>query len=99
MRCCWCSIPGSSPRLRLSLRLEGVGAGSEEKATARAETLGGESLYSVPQHALSGIVQLAVTPGSGPGDWGSSPCPGVRLRPVNTGRFAFLNHPRARIWA
>jgi hypothetical protein len=39
--------------------------------------------------ALSGIVQLAATPGSGPGDWGSSPCPGVRLRPVNTGRFAF----------
>ena len=49
--------------------------------------------------ALSGIVQLAVTPGSGPGDWGSSPCPGVRLCPVFTGRFAFQVVARARIWA
>jgi hypothetical protein len=24
-----------------------------------------------------------VTPGSGPGDWGSSPCPGVDKRPAN----------------
>ena len=29
------------------------------------------------RETLSGIVQLAVTPGSGPGDWGSSPCPGA----------------------
>ena len=35
--------------------------------------------YSWPR-SLSGIVQLAVTPGSGPGDWGSSPCPGVQPR-------------------
>jgi hypothetical protein len=37
--------------------------------------------------SLSGIVQLAVTPGSGPGDWGSSPCPGVQETPEKSGVF------------
>ena len=46
------------------------------------------AVRSILGHALSGIVQLAVTPGSGPGDWGSSPCPGVRWRPGIPGRFA-----------
>src|ERR1019366_7200417 len=55
-------------------------------------------LFLAPK-ALSGIVQLAVTPGSGPGDWGSSPCPGVRVRPVFMGRFAFQGVTRARIRA
>ena len=71
------SAPRRRPRAALVLQAQ-----CPPEAVARLAILYAET--------LSGIVQLAVTPGSGPGDWGSSPCPGVPIAPRVCGAFRVL---------